>query len=291
MATPGRLIDLLETGHINLRRTTYLVLDEADRMLDMGFEPQIRQIIEQMRPDRQTVMYSATWPEEVRYLADEFLNDQAQLNVGSLSLTANPKILQIVEVCEEHEKTAKLHELIGEMALEKDYKIIVFVERKKKVKEVNRGLKEAGWPARCIHGDKAQEDRDWVLDEFRSGRAQILVATNVAARGLDVPNVQFVINYDYPLCTEDYIHRIGRTGRSGKWGTAYTFFTRENCTQAENLIAVLKGAKQVVNPQLYEMSVLGGGKGRSVLERWSKCGRDRGVEVGRVTAAMCHKLK
>ncbi|XP_045611450.1 probable ATP-dependent RNA helicase DDX5 isoform X1 [Procambarus clarkii] len=271
IATPGRLIDFLEAGKTNLRRTTYLVLDEADRMLDMGFEPQIRKIVEQIRPDRQTLMWSATWPKEVRKLAEDFLKDYIQLNVGSLSLSANHNILQIVDVCQEMEKDTKLRQLLEEIMAEKKSKILVFAETKRKVDDLTRRMRREGWPAMCIHGDKSQQERDWVLNEFRSGRAPILVATDVAARGLDVDDVKFVINYDYPSCSEDYVHRIGRTGRSDKTGTAYTFLTADNGKQARDLIEVLKEANQVVNPRLYEIMDMGrgGGKGRN---RWR--GRD-----------------
>lgn len=133
IATPGRLIDFLERGTTNLRRCTYLVLDEADRMLDMGFEPQIRKIIEQIRPDRQVLMWSATWPKEIQALAEDFLTDYIKVNIGSLNLSANNNIKQIIEVCEEHEKESKLINLLKEISSEKDNKVIVFVETKKKV--------------------------------------------------------------------------------------------------------------------------------------------------------------
>lgn len=133
IATPGRLIDFLERGTTNLRRCTYLVLDEADRMLDMGFEPQIRKIIEQIRPDRQVLMWSATWPKEIQALAEDFLNDYVKVNIGSLNLSANNNIKQIIEVCEEHEKETKLTNLLKEISNEKENKVIVFVETKKKV--------------------------------------------------------------------------------------------------------------------------------------------------------------
>ncbi|KAA0202120.1 hypothetical protein HAZT_HAZT010931, partial [Hyalella azteca] len=184
IATPGRLIDFLECEKTNLRRCTYLVLDEADRMLDMGFEPQIRKIVDQIRPDRQTLMWSATWPREVRNLAEDFLKDYVQLNVGSLQLSANHNILQIVDVCQEGEKDNKLYQLLNEMAQEKSCKTIIFIETKRKVELVTKSLRSSGWPAMCIHGDKSQQERDWVLKEFRSGKAPILVATDVAARGL-----------------------------------------------------------------------------------------------------------
>lgn len=269
IATPGRLIDFLEAGKVNLRRCTYLVLDEADRMLDMGFEPQIRKIVEQIRPDCQTLMWSATWPKEVRSLAEDFLKDYVQINIGALQLCANHRILQIIDVCQETEKEDKLMKLHQEILNEKENKTIVFAETKRKVDDLTRKMRRYGWPAICIHGDKTQQERDWVLNEFRSGRAPILVATDVAARGLDVDDVRFVINFDYPNCSEDYIHRIGRTARSNKTGTAYTFFTPNNSRQAKELISVLQEANQVVNPKLYEIannSRSGGWGGRG--SRW-----------------------
>uniref|UniRef100_A0AAX7VLU4 RNA helicase n=1 Tax=Astatotilapia calliptera TaxID=8154 RepID=A0AAX7VLU4_ASTCA len=163
IATPGRLIDFLEAGKTNLRRCTYLVLDEADRMLDMGFEPQIRKIVDQIRPDRQTLMWSATWPKEVRQLAEDFLKDYVQINVGALELSANHNILQIVDVCVESEKDQKLIQLMEEIMAEKENKTIIFVETKKRCDDLTRRMRRDGWPAMCIHGDKSQPERDWVL--------------------------------------------------------------------------------------------------------------------------------
>uniref|UniRef100_A0A674D152 RNA helicase n=1 Tax=Salmo trutta TaxID=8032 RepID=A0A674D152_SALTR len=184
IATPGRLIDFLEAGKTNLRRCTYLVLDEADRMLDMGFEPQIRKIVDQIRPDHQTLMWSATWLKDVRQLAEDFLRDYVQINVGALELSANHNILQIVNVCMENEKDNKLLQLMEEIMAEKENKTIIFVETKKRCDELTRRMRRDGWPAMCIHGDKSQPERDWVLTEFRSGKAPILIATDVASRGL-----------------------------------------------------------------------------------------------------------
>nr|XP_048690029.1 probable ATP-dependent RNA helicase DDX17 isoform X2 [Caretta caretta] len=268
IATPGRLIDFLEAGKTNLRRCTYLVLDEADRMLDMGFEPQIRKIVDQIRPDRQTLMWSATWPKEVRQLAEDFLRDYVQINVGNLELSANHNILQIVDVCMESEKDHKLIQLMEEIMAEKENKTIIFVETKRRCDDLTRRMRRDGWPAMCIHGDKSQPERDWVLNEFRSGKAPILIATDVASRGLDVEDVKFVINYDYPNSSEDYVHRIGRTARSTNKGTAYTFFTPGNLKQARELIKVLEEANQAINPKLMQLvdhrgGGGGGGGGRS----------------------------
>ncbi|XP_055538489.1 uncharacterized protein LOC129726003 [Wyeomyia smithii] len=266
IATPGRLIDFLERGITNLRRCTYLVLDEADRMLDMGFEPQIRKIMGQIRPDRQVLMWSATWPKEVRNLAEEFLSEYIQINIGSLNLSANHNILQIVDVCEDYEKDQKLLKLLTEISAENETKTIVFVETKRRVDDITRNINRNGWRAVSIHGDKSQQERDYVLNGFRNGRQGILVATDVAARGLDVEDVKFVINYDYPSNSEDYVHRIGRTGRSNNTGTAYTLFTNANANKAGDLINVLREANQVINPKLVEMSKSGmngrGGRNR-----------------------------
>uniref|UniRef100_A0A8D0ASV3 RNA helicase n=1 Tax=Sander lucioperca TaxID=283035 RepID=A0A8D0ASV3_SANLU len=258
IATPGRLIDFLENGKTNLRRCTYLVLDEADRMLDMGFEPQIRKIVEQIRPDRQTLMWSATWPKEVRQLAQDFLRDHIQINIGALELSANHNILQIVDVCMDSEKDRKLFQLMEEIMAEKENKTIIFVETKKRCDDLTKRMRRDGWPAMCIHGDKSQPERDWVLAEFRSGKAPILIATDVASRGLDVEDIKFVINYDYPNSSEDYVHRIGRTARSTNKGTAYTFFTPGNLRQARDLVRVLAEARQAINPKLLQFVDAGG---------------------------------
>uniref|UniRef100_A0AAR2J6D4 RNA helicase n=1 Tax=Pygocentrus nattereri TaxID=42514 RepID=A0AAR2J6D4_PYGNA len=264
IATPGRLIDFLEAGKTNLRRCTYLVLDEADRMLDMGFEPQIplRSILQFLSPDRQTLMWSATWPKEVRQLAEDFLKDYVQINVGALQLSANHNILQIVDVCSDGEKEDKLVRLLEEIMSEKENKTIIFVETKRRCDDLTRRMRRDGWPAMGIHGDKSQQERDWVLNEFKFGKAPILIATDVASRGLDVEDVKFVINYDYPNNSEDYIHRIGRTARSQKTGTAYTFFTPNNMKQAHDLVSVLREANQAINPKLIQMAEDRGGRSR-----------------------------
>jgi len=253
IATPGRLLDFLEAGKTNLRRCSYLVLDEADRMLDMGFEPQIRKIIDQIRPDRQTLMFSATWPKEVRKLAEEFLTDPCNVTVGSVNATANHNILQITDVCADHEKNWKLAQLMQEIMQEKENKTLIFTETKRRADDLMRTMRREGWKVAAIHGDKKQDEREYVLNQFKSSNVNVLIATDVAARGIDVEDIKFVINFDYPNCAEDYIHRIGRTARAERTGTAYTFFTQSNAPKAKDLIEVLKEANQVVNPKLYEM--------------------------------------
>ena len=164
IATPGRLIDMLEMGKTNLRRITYLVLDEADRMLDMGFEPQIRKIIGQIRPDRQTCMWSATWPKEVRQLAADYQSNWIQVTVGSMELSANHRITQQVEVVSEFEKRDKMLRHIEKIMEDKASKVLVFTGTKRVADDITRFLRQDGWPALSIHGDKQQNERDWVLD-------------------------------------------------------------------------------------------------------------------------------
>ncbi|XP_052182630.1 DEAD-box ATP-dependent RNA helicase 20 [Diospyros lotus] len=252
IATPGRLIDMLETQHTNLRRVTYLVLDEADRMLDMGFEPQIRKIIAQIRPDRQTLYWSATWPREVETLARQFLRNPYKVIIGSLDLKANQSINQVVEVVTEVEKYNRLIKLLSEVM--NGSRILIFTETKKGCDQITRQLRIDGWPALSIHGDKNQSERDWVLAEFKSGRSPIMIATDVAARGLDVKDIKCVINYDFPSSLEDYVHRIGRTGRAGARGTAFTFFTHANAKYARDLIKILQEAGQIAPPALLALA-------------------------------------
>ncbi|XP_059054091.1 ATP-dependent RNA helicase p62 isoform X2 [Achroia grisella] len=212
IATPGRLIDFLEKGTTNLQRCTYLVLDEADRMLDMGFEPQIRKIIEQIRPDRQTLMWSATWPKEVKKLAEDYLGDYLQINIGSLQLSANHNILQIIDVCQEHEKENKLNVLLQEIgqSQEPGAKTIIFVETKRKVENITRNIRRYGWPAVCMHGDKTQQERDETLYQFKQGRASILVATDVAARGLEALAESYCVLVATPILWASLLHWICR---------------------------------------------------------------------------------
>eukprot|EP01101_Sappina_pedata_P000749 TRINITY_DN1093_c0_g2_i3.p1 TRINITY_DN1093_c0_g2~~TRINITY_DN1093_c0_g2_i3.p1 ORF type:complete len:619 (-),score=270.76 TRINITY_DN1093_c0_g2_i3:3-1859(-) len=260
IATPGRLIDFLSSARTNLRRVTYLVMDEADRMLDMGFEKQIRQILSQIRPDRQTLLWSATWPKEVQTLANEFQNNPVKVKIGSIELTANPDIKQIIVCCTEDEKLAKTVKILEEQTKDAG-KVIIFSQTKKGADVLTRTLRTEGWPALSIHGDKAQAERDWVLREFKTGKSPIMIATDVAARGLDVKDITAVINYDFPNSLEDFIHRVGRTGRAGAQGTAYTFFTHANRSHANGLHKILTQGNQDVPPQLLEYVSMGGGRG------------------------------
>merc|ERR1719491_202127 len=230
IATPVRLIDHLEQGNTNLKRVTYLVMDEADRMLDMGFEPQLRKIASQIRPDRQVLMWSATWPKEVQNLASDYLQEYYQVTVGSLDLAGNKDVTQVIDICTDQDKYRNLLKYLRDNLTSKD-RVLVFVETKKGCDMLTRSLRMDGMQARAMHGDKSQEERDWVLREFKSCQSTLLVATDVAARGLDVDDIKMVVNFDMPNDMESYIHRIGRTGRAGKKGFAVSFFcTNEKWT-------------------------------------------------------------
>lgn len=284
IATPGRLIDFLESGVTNLRRVTYLVLDEADRMLDMGFEPQIRKIESQVRPDRQTMMFTATWPKEVRSLAGDFLNDSLQINIGTTELTANHDIRQVIDFVESPDKMALLQRLLREML--EGGKILIFASTKREVDIITGQLRREGWPAVGTHGDKKQEERDFCLKQFRDGKLPILVATDVASRGLDVKDIKCVINYDFPPTIEDYVHRIGRTGRAGKEGLAHSFFTSADMRLADELVKVLEEARQEIPRSLVTASAdrrqmsMGRRGGRGFRGRYGTGGGYGGYSAG-----------
>ncbi|KAL5160278.1 DEAD-box ATP-dependent RNA helicase 20 [Glycine soja] len=284
IATPGRLIDMLESNHTNLQRVTYLVLDEADRMLDMGFDPQLRKIVSQIRPDRQTLYWSATWPKEVEQLARKFLYNPYKVIIGSSDLKANHAIRQYVDIVSEKQKYDKLVKLLEDIM--DGSRILIFMDTKKGCDQITRQLRMDGWPALSIHGDKSQAERDWVLSEFKSGKSPIMTATDVAARGLDVKDVKYVINYDFPGSLEDYVHRIGRTGRAGAKGTAYTYFTAANARFAKELIAILEEAGQKVSPELAAMG-RGAPPPPSGLVNWTQV-PEVSKTVGGVMAVLVH---
>jgi len=249
-------------GYVNMKRCTYVVLDEADRMLDMGFEPQLKEILPLIRPDRQILMWSATWPKEVQNLAYTYLGDFIQVNIGSLELTTNKRIKQVFEFCEDRAKETLLAGILEKLWTDSHSeptkrfmpRCLIFTNTKRMADELVYKMKRDQWPAESIHGDKSQADRDRVLDGFRCGKRPILVATDVAARGLDVKDLMAVINYDFPSNIEDYVHRIGRTAR-GKdaEGSSYAFFTYENRGNAKDLANLLKSADQDVPQKLLDV--------------------------------------
>ena len=251
VATPGRLRDLMEEGVLSLHKVTYLVLDEADRMLDMGFLPEIRAVANQIRADRQTMMFSATWPMEVSNLAADFLRSPfAKVNIGSPDLAASHTIKQIVEVCQPDMRDGKLLKVLGKYHASRKNRCLIFVLYKKEAARVEAFLQRKGYRVVAVHGDMGQRDRVNSVNQFQDGSVPLLVATDVAARGLDIPDVEYVINYSFPLTTEDYVHRIGRTGRAGKSGVAHTFFTINDKARSGELIGVLREAKQTVPDDL-----------------------------------------
>ncbi|XP_075087403.1 DEAD-box ATP-dependent RNA helicase 45-like [Nicotiana tabacum] len=250
VCTPGRMIDILCTsgGKItNLRRVTYLVMDEADRMFDMGFEPQITRIVQNTRPDRQTVLFSATFPRQVEILARKVLNKPVEIQVGGRSVV-NKDITQLVEVRPEGERFLRLLELLGEW-YEKG-KILIFVHTQEKCDALFRDLLKHGYPCLSLHGAKDQTDRESTISDFKSNVCNLLIATSIAARGLDVKELELVINYDVPNHYEDYVHRVGRTGRAGRKGCAITFLSEDDARYAPDLLKALQLSEQVVPDDL-----------------------------------------
>jgi len=253
-ATPGRLIDFIESNVTNLRRVTYLVMDEADRMLDMGFEPDVRKIVGQIRPDRQTLLWSATWPKSVQRLARDFQKDIIQIQVGSSELSANVDITQQIKITYGYSnKMEQLSNTLWELDQQGINKLIVFAATKKGCEELSNQIRQLGYKTSAIHGDKGQDQREKALKNLKQMSKFILVATDVASRGLDVPKLPAVLNFDMPEQLEDYVHRIGRTGRAGNKGLAITFFTpSKDCGHAKGLIDLLTKANQEVPQGLHK---------------------------------------
>jgi ATP-dependent RNA helicase DDX3X len=262
IATPGRLVDLIERGRLSMESVKFLCLDEADRMLDMGFEPQIRRIVEQegmpMVEDRQTMLFSATFPPNIQRLASDFLSDYIFLTVGRVG-SASKDVKQTVEYVENRDKTDHIMRFL--LTIEEGL-ILIFVETKRSCDYLEDVLCTQGFPACSIHGDKSQREREDALRSFRSGATPVMVATDVAARGLDIPNVTNVVNYDLPTNIDDYVHRIGRTGRAGNTGAALSFVNEKNSGIVKELRDLLDENDQEVPQWLNSMcSSFGGGRG------------------------------
>lgn len=311
IATPGRLNDLISEGSADLSGVTYLVLDEADRMLDKGFEDEIRKIISccpSTSMGRQTAMFTATWPPSVRDLAATFMKNPVHISIGDNhggELRANTRIEQRVEVVDPRGKEQRLLQIIKQHQSGKksDDRVLVFCLYKKEATRVEGFLRSKGLRVAGIHGDMSQENRSRSLESFKSGACPLLVATDVAARGLDIPSVKLVVNCTFPLTVEDYVHRIGRcvslpsitslpapqsplltapcrTGRAGKDGLAITLFTEHDKAQSGALINVLKAAGQPVPEELLKFGTT---VKKKVHEAYGAFYRDTGAEGKKAT--------
>jgi len=257
---------------LKMFRATYLVLDEADRMFDLGFEPQIRSIVGQIRPDRQTLLFSATMPYKVERLAREILTDPIRVTVGQVG-SANEDIKQVVNVLpSDAEKMPWLLEKLPGMIDDGD--VLVFASKKSRVDEIEKELNQRGFRIAALHGDKDQASRMETLQKFKSGTYHVLVATDVAARGLDIKSIKTVVNFDIAKEMDMHIHRIGRTGRAGdKDGTAYTLITQKEARFAGELVHSLIAAGQDVPNELMDLAMK---DGRFRAKRDSRKGGKKG---------------
>ncbi|KAJ1974633.1 pre-mRNA processing RNA-helicase [Dimargaris xerosporica] len=259
VCTPGRMIDLLcaNSGRLtNLQRVTYLVLDEADRMFDMGFEPQVMRIVKNVRPDRQTVLFSATFPRQMEALARKILRKPVEITVGGRSVVCSD-VTQYVEVlADDASKFLRLQEILGQYITrdQPDARCLIFVDRQEAADQLLRELMQRGYLCASLHGGKDQMDRESAVADFKRGNVQVLIATSVAARGLDVKNLNLVINYECPNHMEDYVHRVGRTGRAGNKGDAYTFLTPEQDRYAADIVKALTLSKAPVPPEVQTLA-------------------------------------
>jgi ATP-dependent RNA helicase RhlE len=265
VATPGRLFDHLEQGTVDLSHIEILVLDEADRLLDMGFLPQVQRIVKHVAANRQTMLFSATMDDAVEKLARAYLTDPEIVNAQPRS-TAVSLIEQIVHRVTQGEKGDLLMSILTE-AKNANGGALVFTRTRHGADRLDQTLAGAGLRSGCIHGEISQRERERVLGQFRNGRLDVLVATDVAARGIDVPHITHVINYDVPVCAEDYIHRIGRTGRAGRSGKALTFVTHGDTPQLR-AIEKLVGQRLDPNPPSRQQARRSSGTGSTYGGGW-----------------------
>ncbi|XP_059482913.1 uncharacterized protein LOC132201055 [Neocloeon triangulifer] len=253
IATPGRLNDLVASDQLNLAEVSFLVLDEADEMLNQGFEPQINKALIRVRHDRQTVLTSATWPQSVRRMAKNYTKDPILVIVGTVDLRAVQSVKQNVVFKEENEKFEWLVDFLKNKMTDTD-KLIVFVGKKSFADHLSSELGLMRWPCVCIHGGLPQSDRDKAIVDMKSGESRVLIASDVVARGIDIECVTYIINYDVPRSSEQYIHRIGRTGRAGKTGESFTLIARRDWGSAQHLVEIISNAGQEVPAELIQMA-------------------------------------
>jgi len=278
IGTPGRIQDFLEGQQLNLGSVSKLVLDEADRMLDMGFEPAIRKILQNVPRQRNTLFFTATWPPSVRRLANEFLNGPYTVTIGNRDeLKGNQDITQKIMTCTQGNKNTILMQILQQAGVADvnngNAKGLVFCSTKRMCDQLSQQLERNRVPCGAVHGDKGQRDREAALNGLKEGKIKLLVATDVAARGLDIKGVTLVVNYDAPTNTEDYVHRIGRTGRAGDKGNAYTFIASYGEeSKAQYVKSCMEKAEQQVPTNLKDLADgKGGGGGGS-----SSWGDDKG---------------
>lgn len=229
VATPGRLLDHIRRGNIRFDDLSVLVLDEADRMLDMGFLPDIRRILRRLPDDRQTLMFSATFPDEIARLSQSMLTDPVRMKVGDVAKPVDT-VRQILYTVARGNKSALLLKILRDEEIDS---ALIFLRTKARTDRLARTLRKAGFDVQALHGDRSQDQRQQALEAFRQGRLKMLVATDVAARGLDIEGISHVINYDIPESPDDYIHRIGRTARASAEGDAVTFVCPDEHTSLE----------------------------------------------------------
>ncbi len=254
VATPGRLIDHMERETVSFSDLEVLVLDEADRMLDMGFAPQLNRIVREVPPYRQTLLFSATMPPEVEALARKYLRKPVVVQIGRRSETAS-SVTHAVYPVAHSKKTDLLVELLKNFDMDS---VLIFTRTKHGADRVVRHLEDGGVKATAMHADKSQSERTRALEEFKQGKIRVLVATDIAQRGLDVTGISHVINYDVPQQPEDYVHRIGRTGRAAASGDAFTFMSPDE-------ISMVRTIERVIGQQIPRISVPGFDFGTSVL--------------------------
>lgn len=270
IATPGRLISHLSLGYVDLSRVTYFILDEADRMLDMGFYDDIMQIVKFLPKERQTIMFSATMPTKIQQLANKILNNPAEVKLAA-SKPAD-KIVQAAYICYENQKLGIIRSLFAEQAPER---VIVFASSKIKVKEVAKALKQMKLNVGEMHSDLEQAQREDVMYEFKAGRVNILVATDIVARGIDIDDIRLVINYDMPHDSEDYVHRVGRTARANNDGVALTFVSEKEQSSFRHI-------ENFLEKTIYKIPVPEElGEAPEYNPRFSQEGRKRGNQNGK----------
>ncbi|HKJ28184.1 MAG TPA: DEAD/DEAH box helicase [Anaerolineales bacterium] len=235
VACPGRLLDLINKGHANLRGVEILVLDEADRMLDMGFLPDIKRILKHVPPKRQTMLFSATFPKEIEQLARQTLNNPERIAIG-LARPANTVAHTLYPV-PQHLKKGLLLKLLKKTDTDS---VLIFTRTKHRARRLAKQISKAGYDVTSLHGDRSQGQRTSALKGFKQGRHQIMVATDIAARGLDIDSISHVINFDMPDTADAYIHRIGRTGRAKRTGKAFTFMTPDDLDMVRKIEKIMK---------------------------------------------------